>query len=256
MARLGGLVERGAGLVEEQPVGLDQQRAGEGQALLLAGRQHHRPVAALVQPVGEMAELAQTRQRLADLGVAVRLRLVGVAQAPPSACRSGCRASAAGTGPSRALRDADRAAAERPQAGQHAKQRGLAAARRPLDHHPLARARSRGRHPRAARAPFGSATSTSSSVERRLRRRRDVEAALGRLRRRLVAAMASREAGEPVDGRLPVRQRVEAVDEPGQRALHLAEGAGGLHDARPAGSRRRSSAAPATRNGKMPATWP
>ena len=75
---------------------------------------------------------------LADLGVAVRLRLVGVAQG----LLQGADREYGFCGRNRILRPRGMricTASERPQPGQDAKQRGLAAARRPLDHHPLAR---------------------------------------------------------------------------------------------------------------------
>ena len=94
---LGGLVQRGAGLVEEQPVRFDQQRAGEGQPLLLARRQHHRPVAALVQPVGEVAERAGS-SRLRRSRRRCGWPACPGSRAPRAGCRSADRASAAGTG--------------------------------------------------------------------------------------------------------------------------------------------------------------
>ena len=56
------LVERGRSFVEEQPVGLEHQRARDREALLLAARQDVGPVRLLVEPGGEVAE-ARRRQR-------------------------------------------------------------------------------------------------------------------------------------------------------------------------------------------------
>ena len=50
------LVERRGGLVEEEPVGLGEQRAGDGEALLLAAGQPLGPVVLRVEPVGEMRQ--------------------------------------------------------------------------------------------------------------------------------------------------------------------------------------------------------
>jgi hypothetical protein len=63
------------------------------------------------------------------------------------------------------------------------------------------------------------------------------------------------EAGQPVDGRLPVGEAGVGVDKPGQRALHLAECRGDLEDA----AERHAAEEEARRgdkNGKMIATWP
>jgi hypothetical protein len=53
-ARLGRLVHRRGRLVEEEPVGLLDESAGEGDALLLARGELERPVAGLVEPPGEL----------------------------------------------------------------------------------------------------------------------------------------------------------------------------------------------------------
>ena len=48
------LVHRGRGLVEEEPVRLLQERAREGDPLLLTGRQGLRPVGGLAEPRGQL----------------------------------------------------------------------------------------------------------------------------------------------------------------------------------------------------------
>src|SRR5262245_29883733 len=55
-APLGRLVERGGCLVEKEPLGLLDQGAREGDALLLARRELKRPVRVLVQAPAELAQ--------------------------------------------------------------------------------------------------------------------------------------------------------------------------------------------------------
>ena len=50
------LVERGGRLVQEDHLRLGQQHTGERDALLLAGREHLRPVGHLVEPAAQMPE--------------------------------------------------------------------------------------------------------------------------------------------------------------------------------------------------------
>ena len=59
-------VERGQRLVEQQHLRLDRERAGEGDALLLAARQLVRVAVALV---GQVDELEQLADALADVGL-------------------------------------------------------------------------------------------------------------------------------------------------------------------------------------------
>jgi hypothetical protein len=51
-ARFRWLVHRGGRFVEEQPIRLLHESAGEGNALLLTGRKLKRPMAVLVEPSG------------------------------------------------------------------------------------------------------------------------------------------------------------------------------------------------------------
>src|SRR5262249_60952515 len=64
-ARLGRLVERRGRLVEKEPLGLLDQGAREGDALLLARGELKRPVRVLVQAPAELAE-ADRLERLAQ----------------------------------------------------------------------------------------------------------------------------------------------------------------------------------------------
>ena len=48
--RLGSLVHRGGCLIKEEPIWFLNQRASEGDALLLAGRELERPMAGLAEP--------------------------------------------------------------------------------------------------------------------------------------------------------------------------------------------------------------
>lgn len=77
-AAFGLLVQRRRGLVQEDPGGLPQEDPGEGQPLLLAGRQRLGPGAFLVQPPGELRQVGRL-QRL-RLAAGSTLRRVGMAQ--------------------------------------------------------------------------------------------------------------------------------------------------------------------------------
>jgi hypothetical protein len=63
-----GRVERRAGLVHEQDVGVHGERAGDAQALLLAARER---TPRRVEPVLDLAPQAGPRERLLDQGVLV-----------------------------------------------------------------------------------------------------------------------------------------------------------------------------------------
>ena len=225
-APLGRLVERRGRLVEEQPVRAVEQRAREGEALLLAARQHQRPVGGLVEPRREVPQPAGLQHLAAGL-VGVVVGRLGIAQRLLAACRSADRASAAGTARAASCGVADAAAAERPQAR---RARGTAwSCRCPRGRaatHGLALADGDDRRPPAAacrsaaarRRPAGPArASAAGSPRRRVSRR----AALG-----LDHGLA--EGGEPVDDGLPGGELRIGVDEPRQRALHLGEGVGRL----------------------------
>src|SRR5262245_54835409 len=73
------LVEPGGGLVEEDPVGLLEQYAGQGNALLLAAGEGLPPVRALVEALPERAEV-ERRQHLADALVREGALLGGVGE--------------------------------------------------------------------------------------------------------------------------------------------------------------------------------
>ena len=97
--RLGRLVQRRAGLVEEQPVRPDQQRAREREPLLLAAATWS-STSCRSRPGGRRSGRAGRRRAPRGSPASlVRLRAGRGSTAPPAACRSGCRASAAGTGP-------------------------------------------------------------------------------------------------------------------------------------------------------------
>ena len=156
-APLGRLVEGGGRLVEEQPVGLD--RAARGRTPGAAARRPTAPSTSCFRPGGPPGGQPAGLQHLAAGLVDVVLGRLRDSSAPRAECRSAGRASAAGRSMRASFGQADAPAAERPQPGQHAEQRGLAAARgaaqRP-PHRPAARS---GRRPRAAAVPLGSATS-------------------------------------------------------------------------------------------------
>ncbi len=75
--RLARLVEGGGGFVEEQPVGLGEDRAGDGEPLLLTARQAPIPGIDLVEPVGERGQL-RGDERVADRRVGELLAGGGV----------------------------------------------------------------------------------------------------------------------------------------------------------------------------------
>ena len=75
---LGGLIERGRGLVEEQEVRRVQQCAGDAQPLLLAERQHAVPMRLLLDPFGKGRQ-ADRGHQFGDFGriESPRLRRIG-----------------------------------------------------------------------------------------------------------------------------------------------------------------------------------
>ncbi len=91
--RLRSLVNRRGCLVEEEPIGLLHQRASKGDALLFAGGKLERPMASLVEPLGEVRE-PDGRQRLASVSRHQTHRLASDNSPLPGAYRSAGRASA------------------------------------------------------------------------------------------------------------------------------------------------------------------
>ena len=132
------LVQRRGRLVQEHRLGPGQQDARECHALLLAGREHLGPVLHLVQPIDQMWQrdggqhVAQLR--VGDVVGAVRIGDDGaqITQRHVGQLRQEHRGALAAGPP-------QRPGAERPQLGQAAQQRGLAAARRSGDHQAVAR---------------------------------------------------------------------------------------------------------------------
>ena len=131
------LVMGSGNLVEKQPVGFQQQGARDHDALLLAGGEALRPMRALVEPSPHMAEPDET-ERLDGFVVALAPRLL---REPDRVAQRADRH----IGPLRQeqrlriSRQQDFAAGIRPQPGQHAEQRALAAARGTAEHHRLMR---------------------------------------------------------------------------------------------------------------------
>ena len=148
--------------------------------------------------------------------------------APPSACRAAGRASAAGTGRGRPA--GSRIGPGRTARGRRA--RGTAWSCR-CRTGPGARRRLALADGEVDVAPAAACRSGSSHLdvverERGLRLRpRSSNAGSSRCGR-LGLGHRLAEGGQPVDVGLPVGEAGEGVDEPGQRALHLAEGVGRL----------------------------
>ena len=222
---LGGIVERGGGFVEQQDIRPLQQRAGDGEALLLAERQHPVPVILAGDVGGERRQPdgADRVRHLRRIDAAVRRRI-------------GDRAGERSHREIRPLRhrhqprprrQRDAAARIGPDAGDGAEQRRLAGAGRAGEQHPLAGRDGEMRH-------------GHQSAAIRQRQRHAVERnAVGACRvivtrnrsclrrRRRGRAL---EAGQTVDHRFPVGDVGIGPDEERHRLLHIAERRRRLHD--------------------------
>ena len=187
--RLGRLVERGGRLVEEQPVGLREERARDGEALLLAERQ------ALAPRRSSSRRSARCGSRAACRPPRWRASVVGPSDAPDrrrrrAAFRSGCRAAAAGASCCAPCGHRDRALAERPDAGDRAEQGRLAGAGRAGEQGRSRRARKA--RPSACRRVAARRAAQVEVVEPRVSARvlgeRDAGLAAERLRRAAIAS--------------------------------------------------------------------
>ena len=148
----------------------------------------------------------------------------------------------------RALRQRDLPLPVRPDARDGAEQRRLARARGTGDEHGLALASAPGSRPRAAacpaadRAPAAQASRSAGAFDPLAAHR------CACLRARALERLS--ETGQAIHRRLPVGEAGVGVDEPGQRALHLAERARRSGRCRPAACCRRKSAATRPRTEK------
>ena len=135
------LVDSGERLVEQQQARLARQRAGDGDALLLATRQRCRPARLLIRREPDVGEPAprfgqapvvwQVQQRQRDVAerVEVRHERVVLEHQPDMAALRHDEHAACGVAPG-LVADDDMAALRPHQPGQHADHRGLARARR------------------------------------------------------------------------------------------------------------------------------
>ena len=223
------LVERGGRLVHEDPLRLVDQRAREGDALLLAARQDLVPAVDLVEPVAQMIEADLVQGLFQNVvGDALgRLRVVHrLAQGSEREVRLlRHKDDAAG-------RQVDVAVAPRPDAGHRAHDRALAATGLPADQHTLGprdldlgigHQRLAGR---AREAEF--AQHQHVDIARRMQRDVLVARAVGTL---LEVVQRVMQVHDAVARGAPLGELGEVVDQPAERPLHAREGLGGLHQA-------------------------
>src|SRR5262245_24700955 len=219
------LVHRRGRLVEKEPLRLLDQRAGEGDALLLSGREPESPVGGLIEARGELDE-AHDLERVAQRPVvqtAGRHRIAHhVAEHADRQIRPLRQEQELS-----AWRNSDLAAPEWPDAGDGTDERALARARRTGQESSVAKLE-REVDVRHEDLTVGSIEIDPSYGELRCAPLDAPEAA-----RRLGAHPLERalEAGEAVDHRAPGGDLFVRLDEEAECVLDLLEGLARLHEA-------------------------